>query len=317
MGPMGMVASLLTRLQQSRRSLIGLNQIMEMPIERDDRGAGYLSVENFKPEIRVENLQFGYDPDSAPVLGGVSLSIQPGERVALLGKIGSGKSSLLRLLMQFETPTDGAISASGIDLRQLDPAEYRRHVGYLPQDPTLLYGTLRSNLKAGCPWLSDEDMLKAIDRVGLAGFIRSLPRGIDQPVAEGGRSLSGGQRQSVAAARALIEHPSLLILDEPTSAMDTGTEKQLLQNLDAYLKEDPMRTLLVATHKRSVLSLVDRVIVIDQGKVVADGPRDEVVLPQRGERAERAPGNRLENPETLNPGAKDAGSLIEELGLPS
>ena len=310
MGPMGMVASLLTRLQQSRRSLIGLNQIMEMPVERDERGAGYLSVENFKPEIRFENLKFGYDPDSAPVLDGVSFTIQPGERVGLLGKIGSGKSSLLRLLMQFESPTDGGISVSGIDLRQLDPAELRRHVGYLPQDPTLLYGTLRSNLKAGCPWASDEDMLEAIDRVGLASFIRSLPRGIDQPVAEGGRSLLGGQRQSVAAARALIERPELLILDEPTSAMDTGTEKLLLGKLDDYLKQDPLRTLMVATHKRSVLSLVDRVIVVDQGRIVADGPRDEVVLAQK---KNPTPPPRQTSVSTSG----NTRALIEELGLPS
>jgi ATP-binding cassette subfamily C protein LapB len=285
MGPMAMVASLLTRLQQSRRSLLGLNQIMEMPVERDERGARYLSVENFCPEIRVEKLKFGYDPESAPVLDSVNLHIRPGERVAILGKIGSGKSSLLRLLMQFEQPTDGGINVSGIDLRQFDPAELRQHVGYLPQDPNLLYGTLRSNLKAGCPWVTDEDMLLALDRVGLAGFIRSLPRGIDQPVAEGGRSLSGGQRQSVAAARALIERPELLIFDEPTSSMDTGSEKRFLSRLDEYLAADTLRTLVVATHKRSVLSLVERIIVIEDGRIVADGPKAEVILSQRREQA--------------------------------
>lgn len=281
MAPMAMVASLLTRLQQSRRSLVGLNQIMDMPVEREDRGAQYLTVSDFQPEIRIEKLRFGYDPDSAPVLDGVDLAIRPGERVALLGKIGSGKSSLLRLLMGLENPVDGGISVSGIDLRQFDPAELRRHIGYLPQDPNLLYGTLRSNLKAGCPWVSDEDMLAAIDAAGLAGFIRSLPRGIDQPVAEGGRSLSGGQRQSIAAARALMEKPELLLLDEPTSSMDIGSEKRFLAKLKAYLDADPRRTLLVATHRRSVLSLVDRVIVVDGGKIAADGPRESVVLPER------------------------------------
>ena len=278
MGPMAMVASLLTRLQQSRRSLLGLNQIMDMPVERDERGARYLSVAEFTPDISVEKLKFGYDPESAPVLDSINLRIEPGERVAILGKIGSGKSSLLRLLMQFEQPVDGAISVSGIDLRQFDPAELRQHIGYLPQDPTLLYGTLRSNLKAGCPWITDDEMLEALDCVGLAGFIRSLPRGIDQPVSEGGRSLSGGQRQSVAVARALIEKPELLIFDEPTSSMDTGTERQFLSKLDEYLKRDTLRTLIVATHRRSVLSLVERVIVIENGKVVADGPRSEVVV---------------------------------------
>ena len=290
MAPMGMIASLLTRLQQSRRSLIGLNQIMDQQVEREDRGAQYLSVSNFDPEIRMEKLTFAYDPESAPVISEIDLKIEPGERVAILGKIGSGKSSLLRLLMQFETPTDGAIAVSGIDLRQFDPAELRQHVGYLPQDPTLLYGTLRSNLKAGCPWVEDEAMLEAIESVGLSGFIRSLPRGIDQPVSEGGRSLSGGQRQSIAAARALVERPELLVFDEPTSAMDTSSEKRFLGKLDEYLASSPERTLLVATHKRSVLSIVDRVVVIDDGKIIADGPKDEVVVSKKEHGAE-AEGN--------------------------
>ncbi len=278
MGPMALVASLLTRLQQSRRSLLGLNQIMDMPVEREERGAGYVAVENFRPEIKVENLKFGYDPDSPPTLDSLNLSIKPGERVAILGKVGSGKSSLLRLLMGFDRPTDGAISASGIDLKQIDPAELRRHIGYLPQDPCLLYGTLRSNLKAGCAWVDDALLLEAIEAAGLAGFIRSLPRGIDTPVAEGGRSLSGGQRQAVAIARAYVEMPELLIMDEPTSAMDTGSEKHFLNYLDKYLSAQSDRTLIIATHKRSVLSVVDRVIVLDGGKVVADGPKDEVVV---------------------------------------
>lgn len=310
MGPMAMVASLLTRLQQSRRSLKGLNQIMSMEVERDDRGAKYLSVENFQPEIRIENLRFGYDPDSAPVLDGINLAVQPGERVALLGKIGSGKSSLLRLLMQLEQPTEGAIAVSGIDLRQFDPAELRQHLGYLPQDPNLLYGTLRSNLKAGCPWADDESLLQAIDAAGLASFIRSLPRGIDQPVSEGGRSLSGGQRQSIAAARALIERPELLVFDEPTSSVDTTSEKAFLAKLDAYLSADPIRTMIVATHRRSVLSIVDRVVVIEGGKVVADGPKDKVVLPGREQKVQVSAGggSMLKSPSDQS---------IQELGLPS
>jgi len=290
MGPMALVASLLTRLQQSRRSLAGLNQIMDMPVERDERGARYLTVEEFHPEVRFENLSFGYDPDSAPVLDGIDLTIREGERVAILGKVGSGKSSLLRLLMGFDQPTDGSIVVSGIDLRQLDPAELRRHIGYVPQDPNLLYGTLRSNLKAGCPWVGDDALLRAVDAAGLGGFIRSLPRGIDQPVAEGGHSLSGGQRQSIAVARALIEQPELLVFDEPTSSMDSTSEKRLLGKLHDYATAEPNRTLVVATHKRSVLSIVDRVIVIDGGRVVADGPKEQVVAGHREATVSRSTG---------------------------
>ena len=191
MAPLNLVASLLSRLQQSRKALQGLNEIMETPVERDDRGSRYLTVEQFLPELQVRNLKFAYSQDTDPVIDSLDLTIRPGERVALLGSIGSGKSTLLRLLMGLYEPGEGRIDLSGIDIRQIDPAELRQHLGYVPQDPNLLFGTLRTNLKAGCPWISDARLLKAIERAGLAEFIRSLPRGIDQPVAEGGRSLSG------------------------------------------------------------------------------------------------------------------------------
>jgi len=309
MAPMALVASLLTRLQQSRRSLMGLNQIMEMPVERDERGARYLSVNSFQPDLRLENLRFAYSPDSQPVLDGINLSIKAGERVAILGRVGSGKSSLLRMLMGLQSPSDGLISISGIDIRQFDPADLRRRVGYVSQDLRLLYGSLRSNLKAGCPWVDDAALLKAIETVGLAGFIRSLPRGIDQPVSEGGQSLSGGQRQSIAIARALIEEPELLIFDEPTSAMDQQSEMYFLGKLDQYLREDPLRTLVVATHKRSVLAVVNRVVVIENGKVVADGPKDEVIRQEARQTAAAA--------EPANVNRSSASRTLAELGLPS
>ncbi len=277
MSPMGILASLLTRLQQSRSSLRGLNQIMSMPVERADRGAQYIHLEEFKPTIQTSDLKFSYEQEGEAVVNEVNVLIEPGERVAILGKIGSGKSSLLRLLMGFHEPTEGRIDFSGIDIRQLDPAELRLHIGYVPQDPNLLYGTLRTNLKAGCPWVSDDAMLRALDRVGLADFIRTLPRGIDHPVTEGGKSLSGGQRQSVSVARALMEEPEFLLFDEPTSAMDIKTERHLLSRLNEYLNEDKQRTLLIATHKRSVLSVVDRIIVMEKGKIIADGPKDVIM----------------------------------------
>lgn len=277
MGPMALVASLLTRMQLSLRSLSGLNQIMEIPPERHDRGAQYISMPEFSPSVETHQLKFRYEEEGALILDELNIRIQPGERVALLGKTGSGKSSLLRLLMGFNRPTDGSISISGVELSQLDPAELRANIGYVPQDPGLLYGSLRSNLLAGCPWVEDQKLLEAIDIAGLSGFIRSLPRGIDQPVTENGNSLSGGQKQAVSLARALIEEPELLLFDEPTSAMDSGSEKRLIEKLRGYLDGDSMRTLLVATHKRSILTLVDRVIVMENGKVVADGPKEKVM----------------------------------------
>ena len=277
MAPLAMLASLISRIQQSRRSLKALGELMEMPMERDERGGRYIALDHFEPRIDTEGLRFRFEEEGPFVLDGLDLTIRPGERVAILGRIGTGKSTLLRLLLGLNEPTEGRLSISGIEIRQIDPGELRGHIGYVPQDPTLLYGTLKSNLKAGCPRVSDGELLRAIQRAGLEDFIRSLPRGIDQPVAEGGRSLSGGQRQSIAVARALIEEPDLLVLDEPTSAMDPTTESHLLKQIDAYLKEDERRTLVVATHKRSLLNIATRVIVIDKGRIVADGPRDAVL----------------------------------------
>lgn len=297
MAPMALVASLLTRMQLSLRSLSGLDQLMELRAERDERGAQYISVPEFSPSIEARQLKFRYDSDGALILDELNITIQPGERVALLGKTGSGKSSLLRLLMGFQRPTDGSISISGIELSQLDPAELRRNIGYVPQDPGLLYGTLRSNLLAGCPWVEDYKLLEAIDIAGLGNFIRSLPRGIDQPVSENGNSLSGGQKQAVSLARALIVEPELLLFDEPTSAMDSGSERRLIEKLRAYLDGDSMRTLLVATHKRSILSLVDRVIVMEDGKVIADGPKQQVVRREPVNPSQTFPGARISGAE--------------------
>ncbi len=279
MAPMAMVSSLLSRLQQSRRALQGIDQIMQSPVERDEQEARFLSIRNFLPRIEAHEASFSHVGGGEEVLKRLDFRIEPGERVALLGRIGSGKSTLLRTLVGLYHPTGGRIDISGIDLRQLDPADLRRHVGYVPQSPAPLYGTIRSNVKAGCPWIEEEAVLRAIERAGLASYIRSLPEGLDTPVSEAGASLSGGQRQALAVARALVEEPPLLLLDEPTSAMDLASERALIDHLRAYLGEDASRTLLIATHKRSVLALVDRIIVLDRGRILADGPRDVVLRP--------------------------------------
>ncbi len=277
MAPLGLVASLLTRLQQSFRALEGLNELMRAPLERDDRGAGYVGLTRFEPSIEFDRVTLSFGAESRPVLENVSFTVAPAERVAILGRIGSGKSSLLRLLLGLYPCSGGTIYASGIALQQIDPAEWRRQIGYVSQDPSLLYGTIRSNLTSGCPGVDEQALWQAIARAGLDSFIRSLPRGLDQPVAEGGRSLSGGQRQALCLARALIEEPPLLILDEPTSAMDQATERHVLSTLDEYLAAKPDRTLLLATHKRSTLALAQRVLVLENGRIVADGPKEFVV----------------------------------------
>ncbi|MEM0969763.1 MAG: type I secretion system permease/ATPase, partial [Verrucomicrobiota bacterium] len=291
MAPLMIVSSLLARLQQSRRALKGLNEIMKAPSERAGKEGQYIRLEKFEPRVRFRDLDFGHHPDSGLVLKQLGFDVEPGERVALLGRVGAGKSTLLRLLMGFYQATGGRIDVSGVEIQQLDPAQLRGWMGYVPQEPTLLLGSLRSNIKAGCPQASDSAVWQAVERAGLADFVRSLPRGLDHPVAEGGKSLSGGQRQAVALARAFLEEPPLLVLDEPTSAMDWNSEQALLERLDSYLAEDKTRTLIVATHKRSVLSIVERAIVIDNGSVVADGPKDRVMSP--GVRVRNTPATKI------------------------
>lgn len=284
MAPLTMISSTLGRFQQSRKSLEGLNKLMEMPSEREDSQSQFLSLDRFEAKVQVNEASFSYSPDSESVLKDVNIEIQSGERVALLGKIGCGKSTLLRMLIALYHPTQGRIDISDIDSRQLDPAQLRRQVGYLSQDPMLLYGTLRTNIAAGCPWANDTDIWEAVERAGLAEWVKSLPQGVDTPVSEGGKSLSGGQRQAIAFARATLNSPPLLVLDEPTSSMDWNTEKSLLEQIDTYLKEDSSRTLIVATHRRSVLSICNRVIVMEKGKVVADGDKNQVLNQQGAER---------------------------------
>ncbi|MCL4108409.1 UNVERIFIED_CONTAM: hypothetical protein GTU68_046102 [Idotea baltica] len=181
------------------------------------------------------------------------------------------------MLLGLYEPAEGTVKMGGIDIRQLSPAQFRRRIGYVAQDTGLLYGTLRSNLTLAAPWLSEEAIWEGIHRAGLMEMVQSHPAGIDLPIAEGGRSLSGGQRQLVCLARALMLEPEILIFDEPTSAMDPGTEKLFKSSVDKYLAEDERRMLVVATHKRSMLSLVDRLIALDGGKVANDGPKNSVL----------------------------------------
>lgn len=283
MAPIGMLASLLTRLQQSRRSLKGLNDIMQLPVDRPDDGLG-IDLTVFTPSIKANKVAFSHElgqDQKIDILQDVSFKIESGDRVALLGKIGSGKSTLIRLIMGLYEPADGAIEISGVDLRQLNPSQYRRRIGYISQDSGLLYGTLRSNLTAGAPWLTEETVWQAVERAGLAELVQAHPSGIDLPIAEGGASLSGGQRQLVCLARAIVEEPDILILDEPTSAMDPATEKKFMRQVTAYLNEDRNRILVMATHKRSMLAMVDRIIALDGGKKIGDGPKESILTHSR------------------------------------
>ncbi|NVK39981.1 MAG: type I secretion system permease/ATPase [Oceanospirillaceae bacterium] len=271
--PMGQLAGLVTNFHQASTALKTLNQIMDLPEERDAE-RHFVHRPELKGDIEFNQVSFGYPGEQQKALDDVSFRIKAGEKVALIGRIGSGKSTIEKLLMGLYSAGEGAIRVDGIDINQIDPVDLRRHFGYVPQDIMLFAGTLRDNITLGTPYASDEQVVKVAQLAGVDHFVNRHPLGFDMQVGERGAALSGGQRQAVAVARALIHDPSVLILDEPSNAMDNSSEELLKQQLTDYARE---RTLLLVTHKMSLLTLVDRLIVIDGGKVVADGPKQAVL----------------------------------------
>ena len=273
MAPFGQVAGLITSWHNARISLKSLDEVMAKPMERAE-GAQFLSREMFKGDIEFRQVSFAYPGAEMESLSNVSFRIKPGERVVILGRVGSGKSTLQKLAMGLYQPTAGSIMIDGIDLRQLDPGEFRSRVGYVPQDVTLFYGSLRDNITLSHANVSDAALVRAAEIANLSDYINRHPKGFDMQVSERGDSLSGGQRKCVALARAVVHDPPILLMDEPTGSMDHSTEVAVKQQLMEYIQG---RTWLVVTHRNSLLEMVDRIIVIDNGRLVADGPRDSVI----------------------------------------
>ncbi len=271
--PLSQVAALATRLEQSLASLDALNKVMALPVERPP-GAHFVHRADMRGEIEFRNVSFAYPNQKLGALNGLSLFIRAGERVGIIGRIGSGKSTIARLMLSLYEPQGGSILVDGTDLRQLDPASLRQRTGCVLQDVYLFHGTVRDNILAGAPAADDAALLRAAYVSGVDEFANRHPLGYDIPVGERGELLSGGQRQAVAVARALIGDPPILILDEPTSAMDNSSETLFKMRLGEML---PGKTLILVTHRSSLLSLVDRLVVIDGGRVVADGPRETVM----------------------------------------
>jgi len=274
LAPLGAVAALVTRYQQSRVALKSLHAIMRVPVERpDDRT--FISRPRIDGDITIKNVTFRYPGQtSTGALNGVSIAIKKGEHVGVIGRIGSGKSTLGRLIMGLYEPQEGAVLVDGIDIRQIDPADLRRNVGYLSQDIFLTFGSVRDNLAFGAPDVDDRALVRAAEIAGVSDFVRRHPEGFDLQVGERGTQLSGGQRQAVALARAMLLDPPVVLLDEPTSNMDNSTEKKIRERLATELKG---RTAIIMTHRNTLLALADRLIVLDAGRVVADGPKEAVL----------------------------------------
>jgi ATP-binding cassette subfamily C protein LapB len=277
LAPAGQVVGLLMQYQGARTALESLDKLMAKAVERPSVAEGaapFIQRRELKGEIEFRNVRFAYPNRDDAALDGVSFRIAPGEHVALIGRVGSGKSTIQRLVMGLYEPSGGEVLLDGVDVRQLDPADVRHNIGYVSQDVLLFHGSLRDNIAFGLPYADDGAVVAAAEVSGLHDFINRHPRGFDMAVGERGESLSGGQRQAVGIARAVLHNAPLLLLDEPSSAMDFSTETHVAQRLAAFAQG---KTVLLVTHRTSLLSLVERVIVIDNGRVVADGPRERIM----------------------------------------
>ena len=273
MAPLGAIAAMLTRLQHSRAALQSLEQLMELPNERP-LGQDFIRARDLAPSLELDKVVFQYPGGQVSALQGVTLKIAPGERVGIIGRTGSGKSTIGRLCLGLYQPQQGSVRLGGVDLRQLHVADLRHRIGYVNQDLQLFYGSIRDNIAFGAPYVDGQAILRAANLAGVTDFVRGHPAGFDWQVGERGANLSGGQRQAVAIARALLLDPEVLIFDEPTSAMDTAGESLFRQRLDSIIEG---KTLILFTHRTSMLQIVDRLVVMDGGKMVADGPKTEVL----------------------------------------
>ncbi|WP_100752715.1 type I secretion system permease/ATPase [Vibrio salilacus] len=272
-GPMVQLSLLSTRYNQAKSSMTIIDQVMSMPDEQEE-GKRYIHRPIIHGKIELDKVTFHYPDSPVASIRDLSLTINPGEKVAIIGRIGSGKTTLERLIMGLYKPTEGHVRIDDTDIDQLHHIDIRRNIGCVPQDSQLFYGTIRDNITLGRPLADDRDVLDAANRAGVTVFTQQDPAGLERQVGEGGLMLSGGQRQAVTIARAILGRPPVLLLDEPTSAMDNRSEMHIKQQL-AQLKST--ETLILITHKTSMLDVVDRVIVMEKGCIIADGPKSEVL----------------------------------------
>ncbi|QLI81008.1 type I secretion system permease/ATPase [Chitinibacter fontanus] len=274
LGPFAQVASLISRYHQARAGLKGMEQVMALPVERE-KGQDFVQRPDFKGEIEFRNVSFSYPGQDTLALDDVSFHISPGERVGIIGRIGSGKSTLEKLILGFQEPSAGAVWIDGVDVRQIDPAQLRHNIGYVPEDVFLFYGSVRDNIVLSAPYIDDAAMLDAAEIAGVSEFVNRHPKGFDMLVGERGVGLSGGQKQTLGIARALLLNPAIYVFDEVTSALDNRSEEQFKQRFMRRL--NTQHTLLLITHRMSMLTLVDRLLVLDNGRLIADGPKAEVM----------------------------------------
>jgi len=273
--PMGRIAGLMTRYNQTMSSLRQIDGIMKQESEFENKGH-LVSRNKLEGNIECEQVSFKYPNNEKTALYPFSLKIKPGEKIAIIGRNGSGKTTLAKLILGLYKPLLGSIRYDGLHQEQIHPSDLRSNIGYLPQDITLFHGSIKDNILFGTRQVTEYQLLRAAQLSGVCLFTDLASEGLDLQVGEGGISLSRGQRQAVALARAILNNPQVLLLDEPTASLDARSEKQFILSMKQTIKE---RSLLLITHKMHLLQLVDRIIIVDNGKIAADGPKD-VVLEQ-------------------------------------
>ena len=273
LAPFGQVVGLLTRYHHARTALDGINRMMQLPVERD-AGKSFVNRPAFSGAVEFKDVSFNYPNQQVAALEKISFKISAGERIGIIGRIGSGKTTIEKLILGLYRPTSGSVWVDSVDLQQIDPADLRRNIAYVQQDPFLFFGTVKENILYSAPYADDSALMRAAEIAGVNEFVNRHPLGFDMPVGERGEGLSGGQRQSIAIARALLLELALIIMDEPSNSLDNRSEENLKAKLSQHLAG---KTLLLVTHRASMLTLVDRLIIMDCGHIIADGPKEQVL----------------------------------------
>lgn len=274
LGPIAQISGVLGRFQQAKVAKTSLDELMKKPVDQAPN-AHLIHRPVLNGHYELNNIVFKYsENDAKPTLIIPKLEIQAGEKIAILGRNGAGKSTLLQLLSWMQEPVQGKINLDGVDLGLIDPTDVRRDMGLLNQNAHLFFGSVRENLTLGSPLATDQELLNVLKLTGALSFVLDKKEGLDHQILEGGVGFSGGQRQTLLLSRLLLRQPNILLLDEPTAAIDDVSEKQLIENLKGWLGQ---KTLVIATHRRAVLELVDRIIVVHDGKIVMDGPKEKVL----------------------------------------
>ena len=273
LAPLGQIGGLMGRLNSAKAAYHSVTKFM-LEASREETAKEYFPRNNIIGSIEFSHVNFSYAEDTQIILSDLNLKINAGEKVAIIGKIGSGKTTLLKLILGLYQPNNGSTLIDGANIQQIRPEDIRRQFGVVMQNTYLFSGSIRENIAFGLDEISTDEIDEAATIAGVTDFTKKMNNGLDYQLSEGGKDLSGGQRQAIALARAIVRKPAIILLDEPTSAMDLTSERQIIRNLKSYFTK---QTLVVVTHRMSLLQLVDRVIAVDDGKVTVDGSRESIL----------------------------------------